>query len=388
MIGHVTNVVENFQGHHLPSDKPRVLAIFDEASDIEDVFYDAADSWAHRKLVIGNPLSTINFFYFKCKVGDVPDPAGEANLLRRVIHIDGRDSPNVQVALQMKASGHPGPYPSLIPGVLSYSDYVRREHEWDRVKKTTRLHGRFYEGNELLMFPMEWLDVGEDRWRQLDHSERKTVAIGVDVAAGGRDKTCRTLVDEFGVIDQIVLDTPNTTEIPRRTIRLMAEHDISPYCVALDAGGGGKQIGDRLREQGYDVQIIGFGESPKAEVGLDAKVARQAYKNRRAELYGTLRELMNPERDEGSFALPPGCHELRQELAVLPLQYDSEGRLYLPPKDRTSARATGQRSLKELLRPQSRSRRLTGVGRVGASCRERSLGICRPRAHVFWRAGR
>ena len=84
-------------------------------------------------------------------------------------------------------------------------------------------------------------------------------------------------------------------------------------------------------------------------IDADAKVAKQAYKNRRAELYGTLRELMDPDREGGAFALPPDGHQLREELAVLPLQYDSEGKLYLPPKDSTSARATGQRSLRQLL---------------------------------------
>ena len=39
VIGHVTNEVENFQVHHLPNDKPRVLCAFDEASAVPDAFY-------------------------------------------------------------------------------------------------------------------------------------------------------------------------------------------------------------------------------------------------------------------------------------------------------------------------------------------------------------
>ena len=34
VLGYVTNTVENFQGHHLPNDRPRVLAVFDEASGV------------------------------------------------------------------------------------------------------------------------------------------------------------------------------------------------------------------------------------------------------------------------------------------------------------------------------------------------------------------
>jgi hypothetical protein len=62
LLGHVTHTVESFQGHHLEADKPRVLAIFDEASAVPDEFYEAAQSWAHRLLAIGNPISTGNFF--------------------------------------------------------------------------------------------------------------------------------------------------------------------------------------------------------------------------------------------------------------------------------------------------------------------------------------
>ena len=59
-----------------------------------------------------------------------------------------------------------------------------------------------------------------------------------------------------------------------------------------------------------------------------------AYKNRRSEMYGMLREYLRPERPEGPFAIPPEYHEPRQELSSVPLQYDSEGRLLLPPKEK------------------------------------------------------
>ena len=342
VLGYVTNATENFQGHHLPNDRPRVLAVFDEASGVPDEFFEAADSWAHRKLVIGNPLSTTNFFYRSCRGGDVADPAGEADLLRKVIHIDGRDSPNVQAGFRWKELGKPGSPPVLIPGLLTYEEYVRREQQWNEVQRTTRLHGHFYEGDQAVVFPAQWLDAAMDaqRWRELQEEDRHVEAIGVDVAAGGRDNTCWTLVDSHGVIDQIVLDTPNTMEIVGRTIQLIREHNLSARRVAFDAGGGGKQIGDRLREQNYHVQLIGFGES------ADAK---QAYRNKRAELYGKLREYLNPERESGVFALPPDADQLRRELAVLPLQYDSEGRMQLLPKE---SRGAGQQQgpcLRQLL---------------------------------------
>ena len=164
-----------------------------------------------------------------CRGGDLSDPAGEAGLLRKVIHIDGRDSPNVQAGMRWKQAGNSGPPPVLISGLLSYEEFLRREHRWDEVQRTTRLYGHFYEGDRAVLFPTHWLDAAMDagRWAELQRKPREVEAIGVDVAAGGRDNTCRTLVDSLGIVEQIVIDTPNTMEIPGRTIRLIEEHNLS-----------------------------------------------------------------------------------------------------------------------------------------------------------------
>ena len=270
------------------------------------------------------------------------DPAGGAGLFRKVIHIDGLDSPNVQLGLRWKQEGLAGVPPVPIPGLLTYPEYLRREQQWNEVEQTTRLHGRFYEGDRALLFPAKWLDVATDkpRWAELQQQTRQAKAIGVDVAAGGRDKSVWTVVDRRGVIEQIERDTPNTMEIPGLTIELIRQYNVSPQHVAFDAGGGGKQIADRLREQGHYVRSIGFGERPDD---------KQAYLNRRAEMYGKLREFLNPDREEGVFVLQPGCHELRKELSVLPLQYDREGRMFLPPKEHNTAGPHQGPSLRQLL---------------------------------------
>ncbi len=341
MLGQVAKATENFQGHHLPGDKPRVLAIFDEASGIADEFFEAAESWAHSKLVIGNPLCTTNFFYRLCKEGDKPDPAEEGKLYRKVIHIHGLDSPNVQLGQRWKKEGRPGKPPVLIEGLLTYGEYARREKMWDEVQRTTRLFGHFYLGDQAMLFPSAWLDAAmdHDRWAELQQQQRRVEAIGLDVAAGGNDNTCWTLVDHHGIIQQIVLDTPNTMEIVGRTIQLIQEHELFPHWVAIDADGIGKPIADRLAEQGYPVSLVGFGES------ADSK---SSYKNRRAELYGGLRERLKPGREEGIFVLPPDAHQLRQELAVLPYSLDSEARLMLPPKGGSSARP-GETTIRQML---------------------------------------
>ena len=342
IVGHVTNAVESFQGHHLPNDKPRVLCVFDEASGISDEFKDAADSWAHRTLVIGNPLSTTNFFFRDCKRGPQPDPSGMDRLLRNVIHIDGLDSPNVKIGMHRASQCIPGPHPLLIPGLLSYDEYLVRDQEWDEVKKTMRLRGRFYEGEQTMLFPVEWLDLSQSRYRELagQKEPRRAEAMGVDVA-GGRDLSAWTVVDRHGVLHMHCEATPDTTRIVDITIRLLQDFSLSPLNAIFDAGGGGKQIVDRLRQLGYRVRAVAFGGSTseaktKAKSKLrDQKEVRLAYKNRRAEMYGNLRKIVNP-HDNVVFALPDRGQDaelLREELSILPLQYNEEGKMYLPPKD-------------------------------------------------------
>lgn len=371
VIGHVTKSVENFQGHHLDHDKPRVLCVFDEASGVADEFNEAADSWAHRKLVIGNPLNTTNFFFRCCKGGDIDhdEGSGEAGKLRKIIHISCDHSPNVQLGKKLAKARVPGPYPSIVPGVLSYGEYRRRLKIWDKIKIQMRLHGHFYEGDETLVFPPEWLDLAEQVYSTLfpkgyERSQKPSslnpaMALGVDAGAG-RDLTCWTVINRKSVIKQQAIPTPNTMEIASRTIRYMVQYKIPPHRVCFDAGGGGKQIADRLREQGYPVKTVAFGESPTPPKGLRVKRTqekeaqaerRQIYKNRRAEMYGMTREVLDPSTNEQVFGIPVELYELRKEMAIMPLLYDSEGKMFLPPKDRppTAAERTEIITIKKLL---------------------------------------
>ncbi len=51
-------------------------------------------------------------------------------------------------------------------------------------------------------------------------------------------------------------------------------------------------------------------------------------------MYGRLRARLDPSIPETSFAIPAEYTELRKQLAPIPLEYDDEGRMKLPPKGR------------------------------------------------------
>jgi hypothetical protein len=167
-----------------------------------------------------------------------------------------------------------------------------------------------------------------------------TRSIGVDPAEGG-DDTVWTGAGDKGLTFQIAIKTPDTNDIPNRTIALMREHGVKPEDVVFDAGGGGKQHADRLRALGFNVRTIGFGEAatdPLAvaktgrsyrpgDVKIDEKEIKYIYKNKRAEMYHEFRQAI-----EFGYGIPEEFEELHRQLKPIPLKYDGEGRIWLPPK--------------------------------------------------------
>ena len=327
LIGRVVKKGEGLLGRHLPQDKARTLVIFDESSGIEDLAYNSADTWAHKKLAIGNCYPCSNFFKKHIAQGDVLASDGK-RFYRKIIRIKASDSPNVIAQRQ------------VLPGVISYDEYKKRRALWDPIRQCIGLDAEFYEGAEELLYPTEWLNRAEQVAESLAGTERNgRRTLGVDPAEGG-DNTSWTVIDSLGILRMISKRTYDTTKIVNQTLALMKEYGIEPEDVFFDRGGGGKQHVDRLRSDGYKVNSVGFGESVTdssptvlKSVKRERAEARYAYKNRRAQMYGILRfELLDPQSNPEGFGIPASLVELRRQLAPLPLLYDNEGRLYLPPK--------------------------------------------------------
>lgn len=330
--------------HHSMLTRRGSCVMWSGNSGIADGFFEAADSWAHRILVIGNPLNAVNFFFRHCDQGDAADPSGENALLRKVIHIGAEHSPNVRWGLEWRALGveHPPPMPpeARIPGVVSFAEYLQREQTWDEFNKLTRHRGRFPKGEEAMLYPARWLELSAQAAVAAGKG-RRGQALGVD-GGEGRANTAWTVVDHLGVVYHEAYRTPDTSKIASRTLALMREWGVPANRVVFDRGGGGKFISDYLRSQGHDVQTVSFGEAATPQPGermvrTEAKKEardRKAYRNRRAEMYGMLRELLNPSLHQTVFGIPAEYEELLQELRPLPLLYNEEGIMFLPPKDR------------------------------------------------------
>lgn len=262
---------------------------------------------------------------------------------RKVIKIRAVDSPNVRLALEEIKAGKQPSHRILTPGVLSYEDYVKRRATWSPMRQCIGLDAQFWEGADALLFPPEWLNRAESVARQLEGTRRRAKAIGIDPAEGG-DKTTMAAVDEFGLIELVSKQTPDTSVITGEALAFMRKHQVPPERTGFDRGGGGQQHADRLRLQGYNVRTVGFGEVATHDLEnanrrktqrmrVESTEERYVYKNRRAEMYGDLRLLLDPANEQG-FGLSAEYTELRRQLDPIPLMYDNEGRLMLPPKNR------------------------------------------------------
>jgi hypothetical protein len=300
-------------------------------------------------------------------------PTSPGRCYRKVIRIKGEHSPNVRAALPYTYRGLTPPPKFLIPGVLPWLDYKKRRETWDPVMQCVGLDADFWEGAEVLLYPPQWLNRAEaiaEAVRLLQG--RKATGVGVDPGEGGAN-TCWTAVDEWGILEQVSLQTPDTSVIIKRTLAFTQRWGAKAEAVCFDRGGGGKQIADEMRSRGVMVRTVGFGEPvlPEPKVGstwphekVDQREERYTYGSRRCQMYGALRELLDPVREEAAslpsadgssatrprgFGIPKELVRLRAQLAVIPLLYDKDGRLHLPPKQRTPGMSSSEKTLTELI---------------------------------------
>ena len=293
---------------------------------------------------------------------------------RQIVKITALDSPNVKLALAQIAAGKSPNGKMVIQGVLSWEAYCHRKATWLPDRQCRGLDAEFYEGPSTLLYPEEWRKLSNDLWRYLQlipGLKRKPSSMGIDPGEGVAN-TCWAIGDEYGLIELISYPTPDTAKIIQATIGYGQKHGIPAIQWIFDRGSG-KQHADRLRELGYGVRTVGFGQAPqidpkrgmtRVEEKIDVREEGYRFLNRRAQMYGELSELMDPSLERvlsnGSkvtgYALPPDdlgpqYKELLLEMEPIPKWTDGEGRLYLPPKDRASDAKDVERgvTLKDLI---------------------------------------
>lgn len=394
--------IASMQGHHIAQTGDgiwKTMFMCDEASSVNHEYYRMARSWFNRAYIFGNPWPCNNFFFhaFKGQPGtnnrggdvflDPQDPT--QGYYRKTFTLKATDSPNVRLGMAEVKNGKRPSNAVLVPGLKMYMEYMAERREWDKIQQCVSHEGEFYEGAEVRMFPQDWLLASAQlavQWGLTHPGNKKTrdtaKGIGIDCAMGG-DDTSMAATDECGILEMVSKKTPDTNVIVGEAEAFVRKWKCPWDKVFFDISGGGKQHADRLRAKGYNVRTIHFGSTPTDEVDLlhrtksdrtrtqDVVERRVVYKNRRAEMYGNLRELLDPsllsltpaQRAEAlkaimghggpatmnfyGFAIPNGAGgpfksqdalaELHRQMGPIPLTYTDEGVIWLLPKHNTDA---------------------------------------------------
>lgn len=269
-----------------------------------------------------------------------------SRFVRRVIHVSAYDSPNVKAALARVAAGLDPGDPEVVPGVVTWAQLQERLRLWagDEEKISVAVHGRFYQGDSQKLFPTAWLNRASLASLVAACRARKAEAVGIDPGQG-KASTAMAAVNARGVVELVARKTPDTAVIRADALAFLRRHGVPPERCCFDAGGGGLQIADGMRADGYAVRTVAFGATvaPEPRRGRHAlgdrrhaREERQAFRNVRALMYWQVREMLDPAGNPDGFAIPPECAELLRQMGPIPLTYErGEGKLYVLPKEKS-----------------------------------------------------
>ena len=182
--------------------------------------------------------------------------------------------------------------------------------------RSQMLLGDFEAGMEddpFQLIPTKWVEIAQARWKERT-PRGEMLAMGVDVARGGRDNTTlatRHKTPETDLwFDRLKIhpgkETPDGNTVAGLVIAERRDH--AP--IMLDVIGVGASPYDILVNAGQDVHGINVAEKANA---MD-RSGRLSFFNLRSQLWWQFRELLDPNADNG-IALPPDP-ELAKELCA------------------------------------------------------------------------
>lgn len=309
---------EGFSGYHGPA----VLMLFDEASMVNEEFWDLAMTQATLRVALSNPRTLGGWFRRlfpsiepdECQTIDLP---GESR--RRLVTVDAKDCLNV------RTNTH------AIPGQITSEQYATIMAHPSAWYRRVFGDGQFpLEDPESQLILPSWLDR---HIKAFDHADIVVEAFGFDIAASEHgDATVLAAGGSRGCLDLHIrrrVDVMATTGWAIELIQSRYDIDIlqGQYPICVDADGIGLGVADRLEEQG--AWVI-------RHVGSESAEDRQRHFNRRAETWGLLSDRLNPEEQFGHLAWAiPNDSELIEELIAQEKETQSDGQKFklIPKKE-------------------------------------------------------
>lgn len=250
---------EAFAGLH--NKGKRIIVIFDESSNIADKVWEVTEGALTDE---GTEIIWIAFGNPTRNTGRFRECFGKLRHLWKTRKIDSRSVEGTnKVFLQQ-----------IVDTYGEDSDIVK-----------VRVKGEFPSASSLQFIPSDLATAAQKREVVIEHGE--PLVMGVDVARFGDDRS--TIYFRRGrdarTLPPIRLSQVDTMQLASRVLELHRIHNAS--VIAVDEGGVGGGVVDRLRMMGAPVVGVQFGGKPLGHVRLanGEKVA-----NRRAEMWAVMRE--------------------------------------------------------------------------------------------------
>lgn len=273
---------EAFAGTH----EKHVLVLFDEASAIADVIWDviegAMTTPGARWLAFGNPTKN---------TGRFRECFGRFRHRWVTMQIDSRTAKMAdkeQIEQWRQDFGED-------------SDFFR-----------VRVKGEFPSqgANQFISSA----DVDEASRRGITPDTGDPVVIGVDVARFGDDQTVIAIRRGRDLLELRKFRGLDTMQVVGNVIR--AKEEYNPDLINIDEGAMGAGVVDRLREQGYNIRGVNFGEKP-----FD-----QQWQNKRVEMWGEMRDWLKTGKI-------PNDDELKSDLIGPEYYINSKNQIALERKE-------------------------------------------------------
>lgn len=198
-----------------------------------------------------------------------------------------------------------------------------------------RVKGEFYASDEVGVIPIGWVELAIDRWRDWQEAGGNTLqftGLGVDVAAGGENKTAIALRFESAIKElrgYAKQDTMATSGIVSGILRARGGYAV------IDSVGVGAGVLHKLKEE--KLPAIGFNAGNKCTA--KDRSEELGFVNLRSAAWWNLREMLDPANKE-NVMLPPD-DEMIQDLTTPKWRVTSGGKIAVESKGTTEEGGKG-----------------------------------------------
>lgn len=271
-----------------------VLVVFDEASNIDDAIFDVAQGFFTENnpnrfwVMCSNPRRNQGYFF---------QTFNDKRDFWRNLQIDSREVEGTDKQI----------YASIIAeyGANSYQAKVE-------------VYGEFASEGDDQFVSSDIAEAAMKRPRYKD--ELAPIAVGVDPARFGADASVIAIRQGRDILEIRRFQGIDTMELVGQIIQVIDE--FKPAVVAIDDGGLGAGVVDRLREQRYKIRPLNFGNRASNP---------RMYGNKRAEIWGVMREWLRT-------ASIPDDRRLKSDITGPKVIPDSSGVVFLEKKSAMKAR--------------------------------------------------